>query len=47
MTMFEISNYLDNKINENEEFIRITFYEIRVKYDLTEKDSNFFRTSKK
>ncbi len=42
MTMFEISNYLDNKINENEEFIRITFYEIRVKYDLTEKETQTF-----
>ena len=35
MTMQEFVDYLDKKIEQNENFIRITFYEIRVKYGLT------------
>lgn len=31
MTMQEITEYLDNKIEQNEKEIIITFYEIRVK----------------
>lgn len=42
MTMQEFGDYLDRKIEENEKFIKITFYEIRVKYDLTEKETNLF-----
>ena len=40
MTMQEFVDYLDKKIEQNENFIRITFYEIRVKYGLTEKETN-------
>ena len=42
MTMFEVSEYLDNKIDENEEFIRITYYEIRVKYNLSVEETETF-----
>ena len=42
MTMKEFGDYLDRKIEENEKFIKITFYEIRVKYGLTEKETNLF-----
>lgn len=42
MTMKEVSEYFENKIQENEEFVRITFYEMRVKYDLTEAETNQF-----
>ncbi|MCI8641801.1 MAG: hypothetical protein HFJ59_08085 [Clostridia bacterium] len=40
MTMQEFVDYLDKKIEQNENFIRITFYEIRVKYGLTESETN-------
>ena len=33
---------LDNKIAENENFIRFTFYELRVKNNLSENDTNEF-----
>ena len=42
MTRFEVSEYLDNKIDENEEFIRITYYEIRVKYNLSVEETETF-----
>jgi predicted RND superfamily exporter protein len=42
MTIQEITNYIDKKINENESFIRITFFEIRVKYGLSEKETDTF-----
>ena len=34
MTMQEITRYLDNKIDKNENIVIITFYEVRIKYDL-------------
>ena len=33
---------LDSKIAENENFIRFTFYELRVKNNLSEEDTNEF-----
>lgn len=33
---------LKEKINENEDFIRYTFYELRVKYNLSEADTDRF-----
>lgn len=33
---------LDSKISENENFIRFTYYELRVKNDLTQKDTDEF-----
>lgn len=38
MTMEYVSNYIDKKINENPKFIRFTFYELRVKENLSESD---------
>lgn len=47
MTMQEFVDYLDKKIEQNENFIRITFYEIRVKYGLSEKQTeNFLEIAK-
>lgn len=33
---------LDNKMAKNENFIRFTFYELRVKYNLSEEDTDEF-----
>ena len=33
---------LENKINENDSFIKYTFYELTVKYNLNERDKNLF-----
>lgn len=38
MTMEYVSNYIDKKINEDPQFIRFTFYELRVKENLSESD---------
>ena len=38
----EVFNYFENKISENKSVIRITFYEIRVKYNLTEDETQDF-----
>ncbi|MDO5556263.1 MAG: hypothetical protein Q4G09_06605 [Clostridia bacterium] len=38
MTMEFVSNYIDKKINANPNFIRFTFYELRIKENLTESD---------
>ena len=40
MTMQEFIDYLDKKIEENENFIRIPFYDLRVKYGLSENETN-------
>ena len=40
MTMKQITEYLDKKIEENENFIKITFYELRVKLNLTQEETN-------
>lgn len=42
MTMQEITEYLDNKINENENIVIITFYEVRIKFDLSEDETQEF-----
>lgn len=42
-----VTKYLDKKMTENEEYIRITFYELRVKNNLSEVEENeFLRLSK-
>ena len=38
MTTKFVTEYIDKKINENENFIRYTFYELRVKNNLSEED---------
>ena len=42
MTSKEITMFLNNKISENEDFIRITFYEMRVKENLTQEEMEEF-----
>lgn len=42
MTMREIIDYFDSKIAENENFIKITYYELRVKYNINEEEINHF-----
>lgn len=39
-----VNELIDNKLLQNEEYIRITFYEVRVKLDLTEEQKSIFRT---
>lgn len=40
MTMQFISDLIDKKIDENPNFIRFTFYELRVKENLSEADTD-------
>lgn len=42
MTLEFVDTYINQKINSNEQFIRFTFYELRVKSDLTEEETNKF-----
>lgn len=42
MTMQDITNYLDDKIKQNEEELRITFYELRIKNNLSELEIDKF-----
>ncbi len=35
-------NYIENKISECGNYIRISYYELRVKYDLTKKEADDF-----
>ena len=38
MTMQFVTDYIDKKIAENKEFIRYTFFELRVEHNLSEKE---------
>lgn len=42
MTLNEFTDFLDKKIQENERYIRITFYELRIKYNLSEQETKEF-----
>ena len=42
MTMQDITNFLDNKIKKNENEIVVTFYEIRIKNNLSETENDDF-----
>lgn len=42
MTMQDITNFLDNKIEQNENEIIIKFYEVRVKMNLSEEETDAF-----
>lgn len=47
MTLEFIDNNINNKINKNAEFIKYTFYELRVKENLTEEELyNFLALAK-
>lgn len=39
MTMQYVSNYIDKKIYQDSNFIKFTYYELRVKENLSEKDT--------
>ena len=42
MKMQEITNFLDEKIENNNNKIVISFYELRIKMNLTEEETNSF-----
>lgn len=42
MTMQFVTEYIDKKVDENDSFIRYTFYELRVKNNLSEEDIEEF-----
>ena len=42
MTIEFITDYIDNKIQENEDYIVCTFYDLRVKNNLSETDIDLF-----
>ncbi len=44
MTMQFVSDLIDKKIDENPNLIKFTFYELRVKENLSEDDTNTFLT---
>ena len=47
MTMQFITDYIDKKVKENNNFIRYTFYELRVKNNLSENEvDEFLRINK-
>lgn len=44
MTLEFVDNHLNKKISENEEFIRFSYYELRVKNNLTDEETAKFLT---
>lgn len=42
MNLEFITDYINKKLAENDEYICITFYELRVKNNLTEEETNLF-----
>lgn len=47
MTSKEITMFLNNKISQNEDFIRITYFEMRIKENLTQEEmEEFLETAK-
>lgn len=42
MTQQFVADYIDYKIKENENYIRYTFYELRVKNNLSEEETEVF-----
>ena len=42
MTMNEVANYLDGKVDKEKDLVKITFYDLRVKYNLTEEETECF-----
>ena len=37
-----IEQYINNKLSENEDYVRITFYDLRVKNNLTQEETEMF-----
>lgn len=47
MNLEFIDNYITNKINENQNYIVCTFYDLRIKHNLSEEETDdFLRLSK-
>ena len=42
MSMQEITEYLDKKIEKNENLLEVTFYEVRIKLNLNEEQTQEF-----
>lgn len=42
MTTQFVTDYINNKIENNKDFIRISFYELRIKNNLSEEDTDEF-----
>jgi len=42
MTKQFVNDYIENKLEQNEDFIRYTFYELRVKNNLSEEEIDEF-----
>ena len=42
MTAKEITNFLNNKIKQDEKFIRITYFELRIKENLSQEETEQF-----
>lgn len=42
MTLKFIEDYINKKLSENDEFVRFTYYELRVKNNLSEEDIRMF-----
>lgn len=42
MTIKFATDYIDKKLNENENYIRYTFYELRIKHNLYEEEVDEF-----
>ena len=42
MTTQFVTDYINNKIENNKDFIRISFYELRIKNNLSEEDTDVF-----
>lgn len=45
MTTQFVTDYINNKIENNKDFIRISFYELRIKNNLSEEDTDEFLRS--
>lgn len=42
MTLKFIEDYINKKLSENDEFVKFTYYELRVKSNLSEEDIKMF-----
>ena len=42
MDLRTVDSYLNHKLDENSDFILLTFYELRIKLDLSQADTNEF-----
>ncbi len=42
MTLKFIEDYINEKLNENDEYVRFTYYELKVKHNLNEVDIKMF-----